>query len=117
MVLQSRRQMQRAARIDDADEVSSLRTGGGAFFLRRPAITALHVAPEIHGLTLDGDGRAFRLRDAHNSSKNHNNGESGDDGRDPCGVFSHGAMLVNGPPSQPDIFLTFLSDVRSNAGR
>jgi hypothetical protein len=47
--------------------------------LRGPAIAAPQVAPEIHGLTLDGDGCAFRLREAHNSKKN-NDGESGNDG-------------------------------------
>ena len=49
------------------------------YFTDFTKITALHVAPEIHRLTFDGDGCAFRLREAHYGSENHD-GESGDDG-------------------------------------
>src|SRR5436190_2330451 len=63
MILESRGEIYGSARIDDADGVSGFRTGGRALFLRVAAIAALHVAPEIHSFTFDGDGWALRLRE------------------------------------------------------
>src|SRR5262245_35122892 len=61
VVLQASRDVQVALGVEYADRVAGLGAAGRALFLRRTAVSAFEVAPQIDDLAFDGHLLAFQL--------------------------------------------------------